>query len=429
MVLATVALLWLSNHATYEVWGGALVAFVLFGITAPILYGVVEAKDGARLARLVVLALAAKLAASLIRYLVAFDVYGGVADASGYAGWGQELAGTLRVGEFDVEFGRTLIGTGFLRYISGLVFVLTGPTTLGTFFVFSWLGFLGLYGCYRAVAISCHDVNLRRYAWLVFLLPSLLFWPSSLGKEAWMLFTLGIATVGAARILTRKSRGYPLLAIGLLGAGMVRPHIALLVCLALAVAYLRRERPVWARVFGPVPQFIGLVAVAVFAVVALNYTKAYFNVAEESTVASSADEILELAANRTETGGSEFEAEPVTSPADVPRAVATVLFRPFVFEAHNLPSLLAAIETTGLLALALWSAPRWRTSLRLIFTSPYIRFAAVYTILFIVAFGAIGNFGILARQRVQMLPFFLIFLALKPPVVERLRPSVWAASR
>ena len=39
-------------------------------------------------------------------------------------------------------------------------------------------------------------------------------------------------------------------------------------------------------------------------------------------------------------------------------------------------------------------------------------FAVVYIGCFIWAFSGFGNFGILARQRVLMLPFFLVLLAL-----------------
>ena len=44
--------------------------------------------------------------------------------------------------------------------------------------------------------------------------------------------------------------------------------------------------------------------------------------------------------------------------------------------------------------------------------NPYVTFAVVYVAAFIWAFSGFGNFGILARQRVLMLPFFLVLLAL-----------------
>ena len=46
--------------------------------------------------------------------------------------------------------------------------------------------------------------------------------------------------------------------------------------------------------------------------------------------------------------------------------------------------------------------------------SSYAMFAAAYVLLFAFAFASINNFGILARQRVQMFPLMLVLLALPP---------------
>ena len=41
-------------------------------------------------------------------------------------------------------------------------------------------------------------------------------------------------------------------------------------------------------------------------------------------------------------------------------------------------------------------------------------YAVVYLLIFFFAFGTISNFGILARQRTQALPFVFVLLALYP---------------
>ena len=46
--------------------------------------------------------------------------------------------------------------------------------------------------------------------------------------------------------------------------------------------------------------------------------------------------------------------------------------------------------------------------------SPYVVFCLVYSSAFIWAFSGFGNFGILARQRVLMIPFFLVLLLCLP---------------
>jgi hypothetical protein len=46
-----------------------------------------------------------------------------------------------------------------------------------------------------------------------------------------------------------------------------------------------------------------------------------------------------------------------------------------------------------------------------------VAFAAAYSVGFVMAFANIGNFGILVRQRTQLLPLFLVLLCL-PPVAK-----------
>ena len=115
--------------------------------------------------------------------------------------------------------------------------------------------------------------------------------------------------------------------------------------------------------------------------------------------------------DRTAEGGSEFVPSIVDSPARAPLATVTVLFRPFVFETHNLQSLLAAIEGTALMIFCLVRF-RWEwAAIRSLRRQPYVVFCLVYSFLFIVAYSSYANFGLLARQRVQLYPLFLVLLS------------------
>jgi len=99
-----------------------------------------------------------------------------------------------------------------------------------------------------------------------------------------------------------------------------------------------------------------------------------------------------------------------------PAAAVTVLFRPFPFEAGSAVALIASLEGLVLLVLLVRSVPRWRLVPRI----PYAVFAATYTVLFIFAFSALSNFGILVRQRTQLLPLVLVIAAL-PALPSRMR--------
>ena len=123
---------------------------------------------------------------------------------------------------------------------------------------------------------------------------------------------------------------------------------------------------------------------------------------------------LEQTIFRTQQGGSNFEASVLDSPARAPIAAVTVLFRPLVPEANSLQGVVAALEGSALLV---WCAWRWRWILAAIASvrrQPYVAMAITYIGVFVFGFSSIANFGILARQRVQMLPFLFVLLAIPP---------------
>ena len=93
-----------------------------------------------------------------------------------------------------------------------------------------------MFYMYRAFVVAIPDGNRRSYARLLFFLPSMLYWPSSIGKEAWMLFCLGLAAFGTARLLTgRPWRGLALAGTALWLGALVRPHVTGMAAVAMLV--------------------------------------------------------------------------------------------------------------------------------------------------------------------------------------------------
>ena len=192
---------------------------------------------------LAVTALVVKLLAALARYWVAFVLYHGAADAASYNSVGSRLATSYREGLFNVPLGSGGLGTQFIQAVTGVVYAITGPSLIGGYLVYSWLGFWGLLLFYRAFHLAVPGGHHRRYALMVFFLPSLLFWPSGIGKEAWMTLGLGLCAYGVALLLAGRRSGVPVLALGMLATAAVRPHVTLLVAGALVVAYALRPVP------------------------------------------------------------------------------------------------------------------------------------------------------------------------------------------
>jgi hypothetical protein len=95
---------------------------------------------------------------------------------------------------------------------------------------------------------------------------------------------------------------------------------------------------------------------------------------------------------------------------ELPVALFSVVFRPLPFEATNPQAFLASMEGVFLLVMI---ARNWRRLGHFIprRRAPFITFVASYSLLFMVAFSNLSNFGILARQRTQLFPFLLVILA------------------
>ncbi|MBW3573507.1 MAG: hypothetical protein KY450_01405 [Actinobacteria bacterium] len=391
----------------YDIAGGVLVAHLLALVTVPMLLWL--ERDGHRaLRRLVVVGLGAKLVGTLARYAVLLSVYG-EGDALEYDRIGTQLAGSFAKGDFSVDLGQRVIGTGFIEILTGLVYTVTGPTRLGGFLVYSWFGFWGLYLFFRAFRLACPDGLHRRYGLLLFFLPSMLFWPSSIGKDAWMTLMLGTFAYGAAALLTRRPSGVLWVVVGTAGSAMVRPHVTVIAVAALMLAYLLvgSGRPSYAR---PLSKVAGLAVLAVVFFLAFGAVENYLRLDEETSV----DDVFDRTTERTSKGGSEFEAPGARSPAELPVAIFSVLFRPLPFEAANPLALFASLEGTFLLVLFI---RHWRYLRNLVPRRrlPYLTLVASYSLMFAVAFSNVANFGILARQRTQLFPFVLVLLAVPLP--------------
>jgi hypothetical protein len=399
----------LIGRTGYDTWGAVLIGPILVIATLPSLARQAEREADPRVFAILVLALILKLGMSLVRYHVAFDIYGGRADARGYYAAGYHISENFLSGDFTTGLD-SFTGTDFINLLTGIAFTITRPTMLGGFFLFAWLGFIGMFLFYRAFAMAVPEGKNRTYALLLFFLPSMLFWPSSIGKEAWMVFAMGVTAFGIAQVLTgRIVPGVAFTGGGLWLLAVVRPHIAGMMAIALVFGYLLKRPNAKHRELAPLVKIVTLVVLGGVALYYIGQTREFLN-------AASVTEALSETAEVTSKGGSEFDPANPFSPTGLPLAAFTVLYRPTLLDAHNTQAALAAIEGTFLLILTII---RWRWCLAAILSvrrQPYVGFAIAFVGMFIVAFSSFANFGLLSRERVQMLPLFFVLLSVRPRV-------------
>ena len=195
---------------------------------------------------LVMAGFAAKELGAGVRYFVAEALYGSVGDANEYDAYGRFLAPSYRHLDFSPETGK-LMGTGFLKAVTGILYAIEGSSKLGGFVVFSFLGFLGLLLLWRAFKLAVPHGDHYRYALLVLFLPSLLYWPSALGQgRVDDASGSGLISYGVARFLNRSVVVGALCFVpGLVGITLVRPHVSLVVFAGLLLAALlaKPKRP------------------------------------------------------------------------------------------------------------------------------------------------------------------------------------------
>jgi hypothetical protein len=138
----------------------------------------------------------------------------------------------------------------------------------------------------------------------------------------------------------------------------------------------------------------------------------------DSLNTESTQEVFDRVAQQTGGGGSSFTNLSPNNPVGFAFNSVTILFRPFPTEAHNPLAMLTALEGVALLVLCVVSRRRLARLPRELLRRPYVALSIVYTFAFIYAFSSVLNFGILARQRSQLLPALFVVMCI-PEVTRR----------
>jgi hypothetical protein len=372
-----------------------------------VLIGVVAySRLPAALKLLLILGLAFRLVGAGTRHFVLFELYDGVGDAVLYYDVGSCYAEAFSRLDFslsgcaDGDAGER-IGTRFVYIPTGIVLAVFGPGILGAAAAFSLLAFVGLLGFLRAFSNSYPGVPLANYARWLCLFPALWFWPSMIGKEAIVLFGVGVAIAGFA---WKKDRTQWLLLLsGVAIVYMIRPQVAALLLFSLGIgqwAALQREwRP--SNILQGVGAGLATITVIVLASQQLGMG---------SLDLESLQGYVESDPARRVGGGSAIEAVQF-SIGGLPLAAMNILFRPFPWEVRNPMMLISSIEIWTLWAAIIWKRRDVVATLRRVPQDRLLAAALVFCVLYAVSLGVmLTNLGIVARQRVLLFPFVFLLL-------------------
>jgi hypothetical protein len=385
---------------------GIAIAGILFGIGRPIILRVSHAENNPWLIRVLTASLLLHLFAAPLQIWVVDHFYNGIADWLRYDNVGSVLASSYRHFDFSVP-GKRLVGSGMVTAITASVFAIIGVNQVGAFLIFSFCAWLGLLFFYRAFSLTFAGASHRRYAILLFFLPSLIFWTADVSKEAIMTLSCGLAAYGAAKILARRRGGFIMVLLGCAIGGAVRPNELLLLlagfCIAMMVLPAGPRRTLGGvRRVGAIAVLLGLLALSVY------FTLHFLRTSGGSF---SLQQISKTDKGSTAGfGSSNVNYSP--GPKGFFHDIYTVLLDPLGYNAHGNGERLASIENFVILCVILSSWRQLRIVIRASFARPYVLLSLIYSLGFIYTFAALGNLGLITRERTLLFPLLLVILSI-----------------
>jgi hypothetical protein len=428
-------------------WGAALLVAVLIGymsvtmpeetrgITAGILLTTIVVWALRRTVRqhpdcdsiwpVVRLGIAQRLIFVFVHLAVGLWFYGGQIDFQTYLNNVQRLFSYLAEGRLNL-FNRSDF-TSFSEFITtlliALVAVAPGGVLIGLFLVFGAVGAVGAYLFFRAFETVYPENRGRRFlAATLFLWPSIGFWSIFFGKDVWTFLFLGWATYSFAKTLKRSDpRAVVGLGISLALLFATRSHVGTTVTMGIMAAWLFRPLR-WSETVAllqPVYRTVMLVFLA-FVFLTVGYQVIIHYGVEALRAEMIAERLFRIHEGfATTPGGAALpqvisEGTPGAVLSSLPLGMVTFLFRPFLWEAHNILAMATALDSLFLLLLVVWRVRHLAAAVRSAFSEAFMLYVVIAFLGTTAILSFEWNLGTMARHRTMVLPYLMMLLAFVP---------------
>lgn len=404
------------------------VGVALFALGRLIIRRVVKAEGGDPwLTKALTVCLLLHLIAAPSQIFLVNHLYGGVADYNRYIYKGAALAGGFRHFNFSLpsDLGG-IVDNGSISIVAGVLFAIVGINQAAAFLIMSFLSFIGIVCFYRAFTLTFSGAGHRKYGYLIFFLPSLIFWTADVSKEGIMIVLIGVLTYGCAQLLARTGGFRPWLLILLATAGSVfiRPNDMLLVLGAFTIAMIFRPRSASAK-FEPARRTSSLIFLAAMVGVVMFMTLHFLPGLHGGVNLQQINHGNQGQGEGLGSSGVAYSQNPLYYPKDV----YVVLFDPLPFNAHSGGEKFQAVQNTVILVVLLSSLRNLRILPRAAFARPYVMLCFIDAAVFCYFFASLGNLGLIAREATVMVPLFLVLPCI--PRGPRHRPPryIWELTR
>lgn len=286
-------------------------------------------------------------------------------------------------------------GSIFLSKIIATLRSTFGGTYLDYFFLFQAFGVAGISLLLRVFLEIFRDLGEEsRLVRALLFLPGLHFWTSAIGKDAPLFFAVSLSIWAMLNIERRHWAFF----IALLVMLPVRPHIAAIAVVSL-IATLTLDRRVRPAIRVP------LLAVAVVAASWI-FATAQQTLSIQELSPESVDEFL---ASRQEYGMRTGDEGATIVTLPFPLKVASLLFRPMVFDAGGLFGIVVSVENIVLLLVFATIFRRFKELFKLLRALPYLRYCVIFASITITLLCLITyNVGLGLRQKFMVMPAVLV---------------------
>ena len=301
-----------------------------------------------------------------------------------------------RTSKADDWLGLLVYGTSFIDFLAWPFVKLLSLSYIAVMIIFSYFGYIALVFFYLALN---ENVKLKPI-WnnmsakeLIFLLPNVHFWSSSLGKGSVILLGLGLFIFGLSRF-NRRTRGF-LIFLGSLLTLMIRPHIFLTLVTSVMIGILITSSGIKPYI----KWLIFSIAVILFFYISQDVIKftntESLDLLSSNTISNRAEEL------------SKSKSGVDISNYNLAMKMFTFWFRPLFIDASGIMGLIVSVENLLYLyffAITIKSAVQYWGD-----WNGWFRISIFIFVLgsFILA-QVTGNLGIAIRQKAQFMPFFFI---------------------
>ncbi|MDP8079227.1 hypothetical protein [Phocoenobacter skyensis] len=296
------------------------------------------------------------------------------------------------------DLGGVSVGTQFIRYFTSFFTKGFGFSYLGNFLLYNMIGVVGFFAFVASLKkTNVYKVsNCKKYFfYMLIFLPSLSFWSSAIGKDVFSFMAIGLSIYS----MIDKPK-YFLFSISVLFMFLVRPHVAMIMLVAMMLSVMVYSKTKFYIKFSFVA--IGLVVAFVAIPFAIQYVGIQGDISYSRVI-----EYIQYRQTLNQQGGSSLNISSIS----LPMQLITYVLRPFPFEAHNSFALFTSLENVFLLLIFIKGIALFLKKSKSTIRYNYVYMLSFSIVSWVLLATTTANLGLASRQKWMFVPVicFLIF--------------------